>query len=310
MRSQALDEFRGLSMILLTILSPLFLFDAVPAWLKHAPKTGLHIADIVAPMFLFAIGISYRISLRKKLTVQPTGTIVKKVLKRYGIFILFGLCGELLVYDDMTLHWGVLETIGLTGIFVLPLMLLSWAARLTLALALPMLWQIALIAGYAPHALSYDVGGPLATPAWASFMLSGSVMGEFLESSDIYKAFSHAIPLLTGSWLLACVSSFAIPISKPLVSLSYVAAGTACAVTIFLFFILKEYRGIPCRFLEIFGKNSLAMYIIAGFECLTIRNIFPSTISLIPALSISIVAIAISTIHAFYLDGKKIYFKI
>ena len=42
-RWEALDEFRGFAMAILIAVSPLFLFDSVPAWFKHATGNGLHL---------------------------------------------------------------------------------------------------------------------------------------------------------------------------------------------------------------------------------------------------------------------------
>ena len=40
----------------------------VPSWLKHAPDVGLTFVDVIAPAFLFAIGLTYRSSLERRLT--------------------------------------------------------------------------------------------------------------------------------------------------------------------------------------------------------------------------------------------------
>ncbi len=58
-RIKSIDQFRGFAIISMIIINYLALFNATPAWLKHAPEAGLTFADLVAPYFVFIIGLMY-----------------------------------------------------------------------------------------------------------------------------------------------------------------------------------------------------------------------------------------------------------
>lgn len=72
-RNRAIDNFRGISIILMVIVNYLGGADAIPSWLKHSQDLGLTIADFVAPFFIFAIGLTFRSSFERR-------------SKRYGLF--------------------------------------------------------------------------------------------------------------------------------------------------------------------------------------------------------------------------------
>ena len=63
LRFDAVDQFRGLAIVLMVLANYLAGVDIVPAWLRHAPDIGLTVIDLIAPFFIFAIGITYGISL-------------------------------------------------------------------------------------------------------------------------------------------------------------------------------------------------------------------------------------------------------
>ncbi|MBE3065438.1 MAG: DUF1624 domain-containing protein [Spirochaetes bacterium] len=67
-RSEAVDKYRGLAIILMVIANHLADIASVPAGLKHAPDVGLTPIDLIAPFFIFAIGLTYGPSYRGRLS--------------------------------------------------------------------------------------------------------------------------------------------------------------------------------------------------------------------------------------------------
>jgi predicted acyltransferase len=57
-RVESIDEFRGLAIVVMVVVNYLADIETVPAFLKHAAGCGLTIADVVAPAFVFAIGVA------------------------------------------------------------------------------------------------------------------------------------------------------------------------------------------------------------------------------------------------------------
>ena len=57
-REIAIDRFRGALVMLMVIGDYLSGIAFVPEFLKHAPDIGLTVADLVAPAFVFVIGLN------------------------------------------------------------------------------------------------------------------------------------------------------------------------------------------------------------------------------------------------------------
>ena len=55
----------------------------VPAWLKHAPDVGLTVADLIAPFFIFAIGLTYGLSARRRMQTAGKAKTVQHFLVRF-----------------------------------------------------------------------------------------------------------------------------------------------------------------------------------------------------------------------------------
>src|SRR5512140_710666 len=61
-RLASIDQFRGLSIVLMVLANYLAGVTLVPAWLRHAPDIGLTVIDLIAPFFIFAIALTYGLS--------------------------------------------------------------------------------------------------------------------------------------------------------------------------------------------------------------------------------------------------------
>ncbi|MCK5860896.1 MAG: DUF1624 domain-containing protein, partial [Candidatus Hydrogenedentes bacterium] len=81
-RRQFVDQCRGYAIFAMILVNVLGLFDCMPWMLKHH-QTGFSYADHIAPIFIFVVGIGFRMSFVK--TVQTEGIICarKRALKRY-----------------------------------------------------------------------------------------------------------------------------------------------------------------------------------------------------------------------------------
>jgi hypothetical protein len=314
-RWEALDEFRGLIMLLFTIFTPLFLFDAIPSWLKHAPTTGgINIADLGAPAFLLAIGISYFISFEKRRRTMGNGALIISFLKRGLLLTLFGFLGELIENFgtvNAMFSRGVLETIGIGIIFVLPFMYASHRVRLVSALAIPLAWQIFLSTGHENYALAHDFAGPWAISAWSSFILFGSALSEVRLR---VKKESFVLLLVTIAILMYFVamgtSSIFIP-SKYLVSFPYFAISVGVAVFVFAIFVEKDnLNGPALRLLSLIGKNPFVIYATGGIESIVIARFISPSLGIAPALAITALSSLSCLLLAWALDKKKFYVKI
>lgn len=89
-RLLALDVFRGITIAGMIMVNNAGNWNAVYAPLKHAGWNGLTPADLVFPFFMFIMGISTYISLRK-FNFQFNREILYKIAKRTVVIFLIGL---------------------------------------------------------------------------------------------------------------------------------------------------------------------------------------------------------------------------
>ena len=75
-RLEAIDQYRGFAILLMVLADYLVGANIVPAWLKHAPDAGYTVIDLIAPMFVFAIGLTFGLSFRRaqRRRGRPTST--------------------------------------------------------------------------------------------------------------------------------------------------------------------------------------------------------------------------------------------
>ncbi|MGC1294497.1 MAG: heparan-alpha-glucosaminide N-acetyltransferase domain-containing protein [Alloacidobacterium sp.] len=112
--------------------------------LDHTPWVGFTFWDLIAPLFLFIVGLSLPLALeRRRQLGQTTRTIVGHILRRTAILIALGLVFNGILRLDFAdfRYTGVLQRIALSYIF---------AALITLFCKLrgQIAWTIGLLLGY------------------------------------------------------------------------------------------------------------------------------------------------------------------
>ncbi|HMN59437.1 MAG TPA: DUF5009 domain-containing protein [Anaerolinea sp.] len=65
-RIPSIDQFRGFAILLMVLANYLAGVAWIPAWLKHAPDIGLTVIDLIAPFFIFSIGLTYALAIRRR----------------------------------------------------------------------------------------------------------------------------------------------------------------------------------------------------------------------------------------------------
>ena len=112
--------------------------------LDHTPWVGFTAWDLIAPLFLFIVGLSLPLALgRRQQLGQSNRTIVGHILRRTVILILLGLVfNGILRFDFAGFRYtGVLQRIALSYVFA-ALITLFWKIRGQIA------WTIGLLLGY------------------------------------------------------------------------------------------------------------------------------------------------------------------
>jgi predicted acyltransferase len=234
----------------------------IPAWLKHAPDIGLTIIDLIAPFFIFAIGLIYRLSWNRRMANHGVGKAYQHFFTRFmaitGIGAILSAGEVWLKIDGTTINWGVLQAIGVAGILTLAVIRLPTGWRALIGLCLLAGYQIMLNTFWLTAVLQAPHGGLPGSISWGGMMILATVLADFFHDPSKHKYF----PLLIMLTLAAGIGlAFFLPVSKNRVSFSYVliSLGVSGLVFIVMDWLVKA-RKMSFAFLVAWGKNSLALY--------------------------------------------------
>ncbi|MBU6414036.1 MAG: DUF1624 domain-containing protein [Planctomycetes bacterium] len=125
-RIASLDVFRGLTMAFMVIVNNPGSWTEIYPPLKHAAWHGCTPTDLVFPFFLYIVGVSMALSLRRFEGSPWSKELWLKTLKRSGTLIGLGLLLALIPsFDFANLRVpGVLQRIGLCILLATPIVLL------------------------------------------------------------------------------------------------------------------------------------------------------------------------------------------
>jgi predicted acyltransferase len=186
-RLVALDGLRGLAVV------GMLLVDnrgsaAMPAQLQHSAWNGLRLADVVFPLFLFAVGVAMELSGR---TARP-----RAVLARAAKLTLVGCLLVDVRYHTLGPTTGVLQHVA--AAYVLTWLVLRLPRRTQPAVVLGTLFAIGAAYRFGPDVL------PLPATVQAGWA-EGHNLGQWLVTSAHF-AFSAESP---QSWLPSAANVFA-----------------------------------------------------------------------------------------------------
>ena len=263
-RLVSIDQFRGLAILLMVLANYLAGVESIPAWLKHAPDIGMTIIDLIAPFFIFAVGLTYELSFQRRKISSGRKLTYQHFFTRFMAMIGIGAvlsAGEIwLKLDETTINWGVLQAIGIAGLLTL------------LVIELPTIWQagiaICLLAGYQymldhfwlTNVLQAPHGGLPGSISWGGMLMLANVLADLFHDTSRKRFF------LPTSFLILAVGivlSFFIPVSKHRVSFSYVLISLSLSAILFSFidWTVKKLK-LRSRLLQTWGKNPITLYIL------------------------------------------------
>ena len=257
-RNLAIDRLRGSLVILMVAGNYLSGIEFVPASLKHAPGIGLTIADLVAPAFVFVIGLNFGPSFARRLE-QGSSVAYRHFANRYLGLIGIGAiisAGSNLV--DKPSDWGVLQALGVAGLICLLVIQLPAWARFIIGSVLLIGYQVLLEQFLLETVTSSVHGGLFGSLSWAALLILSTALADLWRSGQGRFVVGMAI-----SGLIASLSLNLVPISKHQVSLSYVLISlTLSALTFFLVeFFSNRYTQRPGLFCW-WGQNALSLYLL------------------------------------------------
>ena len=271
-RLSSIDQFRGFAILLMVLANFMGEVNSIPAWLKHAHDVGLTVIDLIAPFFIFAIGLTYRRSLQRRVAAQGWGATIEHFVRRWLVLLGIGallVTGEILIYAPGETNWGVLQAIAVAGLVTLPaLRLPTWGraiAGLGLLAGYQIMLQVPVFGGLDKFWLAQVLGAPhgglLGALSWSAMLILASVLADlFHDEARGRRWFGWAAGLTLAAGALLALWA---PVSKNRVSASYVLISLGASALLFgLFHLLCDQRGLSFKLFDVWGQNPLLLYVL------------------------------------------------
>lgn len=292
-RLVSLDVLRGLAIVLMLLVDNPGIPAAQPAQLVHPAWHGFRVADLVFPLFLFAVGVAMPFS-RKAASPRLAG-------RRVVFLFAIGTLLNSVKYGRVTFA-GVLQHIA--GSY-----LIAWCV-----LRLRIRWQLAIIAtilggawaaytfldapGIDPGSWAYGrnpgavvdswlFGGPQTegVPAMvfgAVNVIFGVVVGRLMKRAPTHReVLARLAGWGVGAVALGVALAFPVPVNKHLWTPSYavLTSGLSCLVLLALY-ELVDRRGLHgwSRPLVQLGMNALAVFVFSQAVTVLVLTRFRSAL--------------------------------
>lgn len=310
-RLKSVDAYRGFAIMSMIIVNFLAFYNNTPHFLKHAKGNFITFADIVAPMFLFVLGIMYRKSIKGKFENQ--GRIKTYLLfgKRYTLILFIGLFGGSVSKMSLSLDWGILQAIGLAGLIALPFMELTFRWRVLTGLSFALIHQLVIIPFAKDIIAAAEHGGPLATLAWTSIIILSSLAGDHLKINNIFKSIKMIAIIGASLILIGLIFLNFYPINKLIITSSYITICTGLSAIIFIIFIIiTDKINIMIPSLDVLGRNALLIFLFHYLIIKVVHKLTVRTIDLPILIFLTLTVYCICFLFAWVLDKKKIYLKL
>ena len=313
-RLVSLDVLRGLTVGMMILVNNGY--GESFSQLRHVQWNGMTVCDLVFPFFLFMMGVSTYLSL-KKTQFKPTPYVLRKIIKRAVLLFLIGLGinwfdhaigGDVLCFGHLRI-WAVLQRIALCYL-VVSLLAVTINSKYFIPTIAGLLVAYTLIIllgnGYAYdsatnvlaqvdlHLFGYDHlyhKGPVdpeglvsTLPAIAHTMI-GFLCGKLVSSKigpnqKVRNIFIFGALLTVAGFAL----SLWLPLNKRIWSPSFVLATCGLAMLL-LALIMKIEQWAPSSMnkggwvvLLVFGMNPLFLYVLSEFMAIIFGHFGISTI--------------------------------
>lgn len=268
-RLASIDAFRGLAVLLMAAVNYLGGIGWIPAFFKHTPDAGYTLPDVVAPMFLMAIGFTMGLSARRRRERSGTAAAMGGMAARYlailGIGAIISAGQALCLPEGERLqNWGVLQAIGGAGLLTLLVIYLRpWARALAgLALLAGFQWLLSdpFISKTVFESTQNSIIGSI---SWGGMLMIATAAADWFFAS---RSLAKRRTALLSSGLAALAAGLLLstwfPISKNRASASYMLVSLGlCLLAFLLFHLLLDGRAKRAGLVQAVGRNPLMMYL-------------------------------------------------
>lgn len=287
-RLVSLDAFRGLTIVLMLLVNNIALDIFTPKHLTHAAwNAGLNLADLVAPWFLFCVGIAIPFSAASfAKTGKPAWKHDLKIVRRGALLIGLGCLIDSSLYNGPIFCLDVLQLIGLAYMVGALFYDLPMSRRIGIAGALLVgYWAVI---KYIPipgigsghfeqttnfiahlnrtYLMPFNLTGLPSIVPTSALVLIGTAIGDLLRRRDRDPMWVVAWLMLTGVVLtiVGIIWNASLAYNKPLWTPSYIlfAAGTGSIVLGLLYLVIDAHKLSKWAYpLVIFGSNAIVAYV-------------------------------------------------
>ena len=301
-RFQSLDVFRGMDVALMIIVNSLGSYDTAWSPLLHAQWDGFTLTDLVFPTFLFVVGNAMCFSLAHYQSLG-TGAVLGKIIKRTAVIFLIGFLMYWFPFCDITSEGLVFRPLSGTRVFgvlqrialcygVAALIIHFWKERgavlfsLFALVAYPVilylfgdlsmlgnagtkldLWLLGENHMYRGEGVTFEPEGLLSTLPSVVNVLAGYLTASLIRSKG--ASFETVARLMVAGCILLLAAQWTDlvhPINKKLWTSSYVLHTVGLDLLILpVVMFTVDLSGIRkwTGFFEVFGKNTLFIYLLS-----------------------------------------------
>ena len=267
-RIASIDRFRGFAILTMVLVNYLGGVQLIPAWLQHAPDIGLTFPDLVAPLFIFAIGLTFSMSFHRRLEREGAFKTYSHFFTRYLAILGLGAAisaGETAIGENTSgIDWSVLQTIGMAGLATLAVIKLPAVYRWLIGAGILFVYQFILDNFLLDLTVRSPHSGLFGSLNWAAMLILGTALADlFHDEGQGRRIFPWAALGVLGAGVGL---AFILPVSKHRVSSSYVLITLGISALLFLVFhwLAMRFRW-QVRFLVVWGKNPLVLYFLHYF---------------------------------------------
>lgn len=181
-RIEPIDQFRGFAILLMVLADYINNISTVPTWLKHAPDIGYTISDLVTPLFVFAIGLTFGPSFRRRFQNQGGWRTYNHFFSRnlalIGLGFLITLGGVLSGNYPPTANWGLLQALGMAGLITLPFIIIPGKYRWIIGLLLLVFYQFMLDSYWLDEVIHAIHNGPQGALSWGAMLILSTSLAD------------------------------------------------------------------------------------------------------------------------------------
>jgi predicted acyltransferase len=264
-RLEAIDQFRGFAILLMILANYMNNVQIIPAWLKHADDIGYTVIDLIAPMFVFAMGLTYGLSFRGRLVREGGWNTYQHFMARYlaliGMGYIITLVWELSGIQPPSVNWGLLQALGAAGLIALPFIRLGIGWRWGIGLGMLAVYQIMLDRFWLEEVLVAPHNGPWGAISWGAMLILATAMADLYHDGRLRRS---VYPLVSAGMTAAgLVLALQVPLSKDRASASYIIISLGLSGLVFYLFDLMQARWqLRLPILTDWGRNPLLLYLL------------------------------------------------